>query len=187
MHHQRGLHRHGRAVAGIDALDLARDQPVGDIAEPGAAVFLRNGGAEQAERAHLGHDRAVEPLLAVGQQHARHQLVLRIAARGVAHHALFFGQLAFEVERVLPVERGVLELRRGSLLALAGGLRHGMLPGLGVTPFMPTFIRGIQEACPSPANDRRRPSKGSPIGAARVTRLRLADDRIPPHESPKVR
>ena len=60
VHDQRGLHRHRRAVAGIDALDLARDQAVGDIAEAGAAVFLRDGRAEQAERAHLAHDRAVE-------------------------------------------------------------------------------------------------------------------------------
>ena len=66
-------------------------------------------GAEQAQRAHLGHDVAVEALLAVGREHAREQLVLRIAARGVAHHALLLGELAFEVERILPVERGVLD------------------------------------------------------------------------------
>ena len=58
--------------------------------------------AEQPERAHLGDDLAVEPLLAVGGEHAREQFVLRIAARGVAHHALFLGQLAFEIERVRP-------------------------------------------------------------------------------------
>ena len=45
VHHQRRLHRHRRAIAGIDALDLARDQAVGDIAEAGAAVFLRDGRA----------------------------------------------------------------------------------------------------------------------------------------------
>ena len=38
MHHERGLHRHRRAVAGIDPLDLARDQAVGDIGEARAAV-----------------------------------------------------------------------------------------------------------------------------------------------------
>ena len=130
VHDERGLHRHRRAVAGIDALDLARDQPIGDIAEPGAAILFRNRGAEQAERAHLRDDGAVEALLAVVHQHAREQLVLGVAARGVAHHALFFRELALEIERILPVERGVLELRRGPMLALLGGLRHGMLPGL---------------------------------------------------------
>ena len=49
-------------------------------------------------------------LVAIGREHARKQLLLRIIARGVAHHALFLGQLAFEVERILPFERGVLDL-----------------------------------------------------------------------------
>ena len=60
MHHQRRLHRHHRAVAGIDALDLAGDQAIGDIAEAGAAIFLRDGRAEQPERAHFAHNRRVE-------------------------------------------------------------------------------------------------------------------------------
>ena len=109
MHHQRRLHRHRRAIAGIDALHLARDQAVGDIAEARAAVFLRDGRAEQAERAHLGQELLVDLLLAPGEPHPRHQLVLREAARAVAHHALFLGQIAFEVERVLPVEFGILQ------------------------------------------------------------------------------
>ena len=180
VHDERGLHRHGRAVAGIDALDLARDQPIGDIAEPGAAVLFRDGGAEQAERAHLGDDGAVEALLAVVQQHAREQLVLRVAARGVAHHALFFRELALEIERILPVERGVLELRRGPMLALLGGLRHGMLPGwrCGRTHVLqrrrntgrPGFLAHVHppdsRALPSPAASangcRRRPEFPDP-------------------------
>src|SRR5262249_30098711 len=100
------------AVAGIDALDLARDQPIGDIAEPCAAVLFWDRGPEQPERAHLRDDGAIETLLAVVQEHAREQLVLRIAARAVAHHALFFCEPAFEIERILPVEGGVLALRR---------------------------------------------------------------------------
>jgi hypothetical protein len=47
VHGERGLHRHGGVVAGIDALELARDQAVGDIAEAGAAVLFRNGRPEQ--------------------------------------------------------------------------------------------------------------------------------------------
>ena len=110
VHDQRGLHRHRRAVAGIDALDLARDQAVGDIAEAGAAIWLRDGRAEQTERAHLAHDRRIVVLVAIGLEHARKQLFLGVVARGVAHHALFLGQLAFEVERIVPVERRVLDL-----------------------------------------------------------------------------
>ena len=39
-HHQRGLHAHHRAVAGVDALDFARDQAVADVVEARAAVLL---------------------------------------------------------------------------------------------------------------------------------------------------
>ena len=133
MHHQRRLHRHRRAETGIDALDLARDQPVADIAEAGAAVVLRNGRAEQPERAHLAQDGRVEFALAVGGEHARKQLLLRIVARGVAHHALFLGELAFEVERIVPFERGVLDLRafRRVLLGLFRQLRHRGSPWIG--------------------------------------------------------
>ena len=48
IHHQRRLHAHHRAVAGIDALDLARHQAVGHIAGAEPAIFLGNGDAEQA-------------------------------------------------------------------------------------------------------------------------------------------
>jgi hypothetical protein len=95
------------------------------------AVVFGDRGAEQAERAHVGDDAAVEPFLPVVHEHARKELVLRIAARGVAHHALFLGEFAFEVERILPVERGILGLRRRVMPARFSGLRHGMLPGLG--------------------------------------------------------
>ena len=40
-HHERALHAHHRTVAGVDALDLARDQAVADVVESGAAVFGR--------------------------------------------------------------------------------------------------------------------------------------------------
>ena len=110
LHGERGLHRHRRAEAGIDPLELARDQPVADIAETGAAVFLGDGRAQQPERAHLAKNRRVGLAVAIGGDDARKQLLLGIVARGVAHHALFLGQLAFEVERIVPFERGVLDL-----------------------------------------------------------------------------
>src|SRR4029453_3136846 len=91
--------------------------PTGPVPRPPPAVFLRPGRAEEPERAHLAHDGGVEALLAVVEQHAGKELVLRIAARGRAHHALLLGELAFEIERVLPVERGFLlaRLLRGRL------------------------------------------------------------------------
>src|SRR5262249_2007701 len=90
-------------------------------------IRFRYGRPEQAERAHVGDDGAIEALLAIVHEHAREQLVLGIAARGVAHHALFLGELAFEVERILPVERGVLALRHRAMAAGLGGLGHRML------------------------------------------------------------
>ena len=104
MHHQRRLHRQRRAVAGIDALHLARDQAVGDVAEARAAVLLRDGRAEQAERAHLGSS----SLSTFSSRQASRTRGISLScakrARAVAHHALFLGQVAVEVERVLPVE-----------------------------------------------------------------------------------
>ena len=46
-----------------------RDEPVGHVADAGAAVAL-DGGAQEAQLAHLRQDLAVELLLAVGHQDA---------------------------------------------------------------------------------------------------------------------
>ena len=134
LHGERGLHRHGGAEAGIDPLQFARDQPVADVIEAGAAVFLRNGRAEQPERAHLALDRRVVALVAVGFDHTRQQLLLRIVARGVAHHALFFGQFAFEIEGIVPLERGVLDggALRPCRFGLLRDLTHGGAPAVPV-------------------------------------------------------
>ena len=59
IHDERALHAHHRAVARIDALDLARDEAVADVVEAGAAVLGRHRRAEQAELAHLAEDRRV--------------------------------------------------------------------------------------------------------------------------------
>ncbi|MNV99794.1 hypothetical protein D3C71_1952050 [compost metagenome] len=37
-------------------------------------------------------------------QHARRQLALAIVTRGVAHHALVFGELLVELEGIVPLE-----------------------------------------------------------------------------------
>jgi hypothetical protein len=68
------LHAHHRAVAGIDPLDLPRHEPVGHIGGADAAVLLRNGDAEEPELAHLVEDCSVGLLLAIGLDHARHEL-----------------------------------------------------------------------------------------------------------------
>ena len=111
MHHQRRLHRIHRAVAGIDALDLARDQAIGDVARIGAAIFFRERNSDQAELTHLMEDIAIDLLLQIGLGDARRELVLRIGARGVADHALVFGELLVEHERIVP-----LEINRGRLV-----------------------------------------------------------------------
>ncbi|MGY3661463.1 hypothetical protein ACVJ19_008126 [Bradyrhizobium sp. USDA 376] len=105
IHHQRGLHRVHRAVAGIDPLDLARDEAIGDVARVGAAIFLRQRDADQAELTHLVEDLAVGLLFQIGLGDAGQQLVLGIGAGGVAHHTLVFGELLVEQERIVPLER----------------------------------------------------------------------------------
>ena len=107
MHDQRALHAHGRAVAGIDPLRLARHQAVNHVARSGAAVLFRQRRPEQAELAQLGHDVAVELLLAVRHQNARHQLLLTIVARRIADGALFARQLNFQQQRIVPLKDGV--------------------------------------------------------------------------------
>jgi hypothetical protein len=56
-------------------------------------------------------DVAIDLLLQIGLVDARQQLVLRIGARGVADHALVFGELLVEHERIVP-----LEIHRGRLV-----------------------------------------------------------------------
>ena len=138
VHHEARLDRHGRAVAAVDALDRAGDQAVADVAEAGAAIFRRDGRAEQAELAHLGEDLAVEPLIEIGRGDARLQLLLRIALGRVADEALLVGQLMIEVERIRPVERQDCRLghefspgmwkSRGSLAGALALRQSGHLP-----------------------------------------------------------
>ena len=139
-HHQRGLHREGRAVAGIDALDLARHQPVGHVGDAGAAIALERG-AEETHLAELVHDLAVEGLVAEGLQHAGLQLLLAELARRIADQALVFRERLVEQQRVVPdelrtggladdVHGGVLRHRAGRMLACRrSGNREGRARG----------------------------------------------------------
>ena len=110
IHHQRRLHRIHRTIAGIDPLDLACDQAVGDIARIGAAIFFRQRDADQAELAHLVEDLTIGLLFEIGLGDARQQLVLRIGARCVADHALVFGELLVKQERIVPLETRLCRL-----------------------------------------------------------------------------
>ena len=70
-HHQRRLHAHHRAVAGVHTFHLARDQPVGHIAQPGAAVRGGNGRSNQPQLAHFTKDGHIGFFVAKGFGHAR--------------------------------------------------------------------------------------------------------------------
>src|SRR4029453_2472556 len=83
----------------------------------GAAIAV-DGRAEQAELAQLVHDLAVELLMPVGEKHARHQLVLGVAASRVAHQPLFLGELFFQEQRILPDELGLGTVAGGTHLTL---------------------------------------------------------------------
>ena len=107
-HDERALHAHRRAVAGIHALELARDQPVAHVVDAGAAVFGRKRGPQEPERAHLAQDRGIRLLVAESLQDARLQFLLREGARRIAHHALGLGELRLEQQRILPGEFGLL-------------------------------------------------------------------------------
>ena len=74
------------------------------MVDSGATVAV-DGGAQQAQRAHLGHDVAVKVLMPRCQQNAGLQFVLAIGAGCVANGALVFAQLIFKVERVIPRKR----------------------------------------------------------------------------------
>src|SRR5437660_12497339 len=63
VHDQRTLHAHHRAVTGIDAFDLARDQSVADVIQCGAAVALGQRWSEQAELSHFTKARPVGALV----------------------------------------------------------------------------------------------------------------------------
>ena len=61
------------------------------------------------ELAHLVEDVAIDLLFQIGLGDTRQQLVLRIGARGVADHALVFGELLVEHERIVPLESSTEE------------------------------------------------------------------------------
>ena len=103
-----------------DALDFARDEPIGDVVLPGAAVLRRNRRPEQAELAHLAEDLGVGFFISERLQHPRPELLLTIRIRRIAHHALVLRELLVKEQRVAPAE-----LRFGLSF---GGVHCGVRP-----------------------------------------------------------
>src|SRR5205814_7926078 len=93
-----------RAVAGIHALDLARDEAVAHIVESRAAVVARDRRPEHAELAHLAEDRRIGAFGTERLQHPRRELALGIGVRRLAHHALLLRELLVEEQRIVPDE-----------------------------------------------------------------------------------
>ena len=162
VHDQTRLHAHRRAIAAVDALDLARDQPIRDVVDPGAAKAVDRC-AEKAERAHLVHDLAIETLVPIGLDDAREQLFLAIGVGAVAHHALVLAQFAVEQERVGPIEpnlgrccrtgaggAGSVSLHRN----LGDGSKRRRLYSAGYPMRQPAAPRKRERAC---ARRRRKP------------------------------
>ena len=178
-HHERALHAHHRAVARVDALDLARDQAVADVVEAGAAVLGRQRRAEQPERAHLAErspDRTVSWRNA--SRHARQQLVLRVRVRGVAHHPLLLGQLVVEQQRIVPVEPGL------AACGQAFGGVHRRTPGGAIAQAEGRRCRHARrvgddtDSPDPPAPTVRRPRQSGTTAVASIsTRARVLDQR----------
>src|SRR5258708_2625457 len=79
----------------------------------------------------------MELLVPVSLQHARHQLVLAVVARGVADRDFFLGELVVEEERILPIERpGVGADALGGAFDRSGGEGH-----FDLLAFRPRLIR----------------------------------------------
>ena len=106
-------------------LDGAGNQAVADIAEASAAIFVRDGRAEQAERAHFPQDVAVEMLVEISLGYARLQLFLGVGLGRVADDALMIVELVVDGEGVFPVEWPDLWLAHALLLPRINGM-----PGL---------------------------------------------------------
>ena len=87
-HHQRALHAHHAAVAGVHALHLARHQAVAHVVQAGAAVLLGDGRAQQSQLAHLAKDGGIGGFVAKGHLHARQQLFLAVGAGSLLHLSL---------------------------------------------------------------------------------------------------
>ena len=107
MHHQAGLNRHHRPIARIHSLNFLGYQPVADVIHPGTVIAL-NHRAQQPELAHLAENCRIGFFIPIGIFNPRQQLILCVLARRIANHPLFFTQLLFHQEGVLPIKLDVV-------------------------------------------------------------------------------
>src|SRR5213082_2990932 len=117
IHDEGALHRREGADTRIAALELLHDQPVRHVVEPGAAVLLRQIGAEQPELGHLGDQLPGKATVHVMLADDRHESLVDPGAYGVADGALLFGEQAVDVVEVDALEFSHMRLSDQSWLA----------------------------------------------------------------------
>ena len=105
VHHQAALHRDEAAQPGVAALELLHDQAVGDVVQAGQVVLV-DGGAEQVELGHLGHQLDRETAVAVALFDDRFEPLVDPGAHGVAHQALLFAQKIVDMQKIESRENG---------------------------------------------------------------------------------
>ena len=103
-HDERGLHAHQASIAGIDALDLAGDEAIGDIRCARAAIFRRKGQPKQAKLAHLVENGAIRLFVSVRLDDPGTQPVFREGMRCFLDQTLFVAELLVQQKGVGPVE-----------------------------------------------------------------------------------
>src|SRR6185503_10058724 len=101
IHRQRALHGRERAHTGVATLELLHDEPVRDVVQPRATVFLRQVCAEDAQLRHLGDELLGEFALDVVLADDRQHTVVHEAAHAVPYRALVFAELAIDVEEIV--------------------------------------------------------------------------------------
>ncbi len=120
-HHQGGLHADEAAEAGVPALELLHDQPVLDIAHPGASVAFQVS-AEEAELTQLRNQFARETGVTEAVADQRQHAFIHKLPRRLPDHQLLFAELRVDrkiihtgesrhVRTILPC----LSVRRGML------------------------------------------------------------------------
>ncbi len=132
-HGERRLHAERGPEGGVDALELARDEPVAHVADAGAAEPV-DGRTEKPQLRHFLHDGDVEGLVAIGFENARHQLCLRIVPRRIADQGFLGREQIVEPQGIAPVEGNAGHA--GALQGLGIGYRtiHGGLSGASGRP-----------------------------------------------------
>ena len=93
------------AVAMLGGAHLLEDHDELHVGEARATELLGDRHAQQTDFAHGGEDGGIRLLLRIGVDDPWQQPVLGEVTRRIADQPLVLGQLVFEEQRVLPVER----------------------------------------------------------------------------------